>query len=111
MSGAGKVVVTQADRDAAAAYYYSAGGSPNVARTILAGEKDEWFRVQAFARFEAASTAEAVDMVREAVALCALVAKNTDWMPYPHCSEVDDAVRALSPKLADFLARHGGGDA
>lgn len=33
---------------------------------------------------------------REAMAL---VARNVDWVPHPHCSEVDDALRALAPKL------------
>jgi hypothetical protein len=52
-----EVKVTQADRDAAAAYYYSAGGSPSIAKAIRAGEKDTWFRVQAFARHRATATA------------------------------------------------------
>ena len=46
------VQVSQAAREAAAAYYYSAGGSPDIARDIRSGAKDGWFRVQAFARFE-----------------------------------------------------------
>lgn len=41
--------VEQADRDAAAAYYYSAGGSQKIATEIREGKKDDWFRVQAFA--------------------------------------------------------------
>lgn len=58
------VEVTQADRDAAAAYYYSAGGSPNVARDIREGRKDSWFRVQAFARHRiAAAQAERAAVV------------------------------------------------
>ena len=47
------IEVTQADREAAAAYYYSAGGSPNIARDIREGRKDNWFRVQAFPRHRA----------------------------------------------------------
>jgi hypothetical protein len=42
--------VTDADREAAAAYYYSAGGGSRIARLIREGHRDDWFRVQAFAR-------------------------------------------------------------
>lgn len=31
------------------------------------------------------------DPVTAALKLCA---KNVDWMPYPHCTQVDDALRA-----------------
>lgn len=41
--------VEQCDRDVAAAYYYSCGGSPKIAREIREGKKDDWFRVKAFA--------------------------------------------------------------
>ena len=42
--------VMQEDREAAAAYYYSAGGNSQIARLIREGHRDNWFRVQAFAR-------------------------------------------------------------
>jgi hypothetical protein len=50
MTEATEVEVTQADREEAASYYYSAGGSPSIAAEIRDGKKDTWFRVQAFAR-------------------------------------------------------------
>lgn len=49
--------VTQEDREAAA-YYYSAGGSPNIAREIREGRKDDGFRVQALAARGQAVTAK-----------------------------------------------------
>ena len=52
------VEVTQADRNAAADYYYSAGGAAEIAREIRAGKKDGWFRVQAFAHHRIEALAE-----------------------------------------------------
>lgn len=51
--------VTQADREAAADYYYSEGGSASIVGAIRDGEKDAWFRVQAFARHRQAALATA----------------------------------------------------
>jgi hypothetical protein len=48
---------TQEDREAAAAYYYSAGGNSQIARLIREGHRDNWFRVQAFARHRVAHSA------------------------------------------------------
>jgi hypothetical protein len=59
------IEVTQADREAAAAYYYSAGGSPNIARDIREGRKDSWFRVQAFARHRLAEREAVVKWLRK----------------------------------------------
>jgi hypothetical protein len=61
-----QIEVTQADRAEAAAYYYSAGGSPVIADAIRRGEKDGWFRVQAFARHRLAG----VKAMQEAAAKC-----------------------------------------
>ena len=55
--------ITQADRDAAAAYYYSAGGSPKIANEIREGKKDGWFRVQAFARHRIAAEEGKAELV------------------------------------------------
>jgi len=41
--------IKDCDREAAASYYYSCGGSPNIARDIRQGKKDDWFRVKQFA--------------------------------------------------------------
>lgn len=40
---------------------------------------------------ELAAERAKVEKLREALALCA---KNVDWMPYPNCVQVDDAIRA-----------------
>jgi hypothetical protein len=42
---------------------------------------------------------ETLAVLEQAWEAMALVARNVDWMPHPHCSEVDDALRALAPKL------------
>jgi hypothetical protein len=55
------------------------------------------------ARHEA--TAEALDTMREARVFLTLVAGNVDWMPHPHCSNVDDALRSLEPRLAAAIAK------
>ena len=61
--------ITQADRDAAAAYYYSAGGFPKIANEIREGKKDGWFRVQAFARHRIAADEGKAELVEAAEAL------------------------------------------
>lgn len=55
--------VIQADRDAAAAYYYSAGGSPTIRDAIKRGERDDWFRVQAFTRHRVALSTPPADLI------------------------------------------------
>lgn len=66
--------VMQEDREAAAAYYYSAGGNSQIARLIREGHRDNWFRVQAFARHReqathpaSADVAELVEAIKQAL--------------------------------------------
>jgi hypothetical protein len=51
------------------------------------------------------STAEALEAMREARVFLALVAGNVNWMPHPHCSNVEDALRSLAPRLTDAIAK------
>ena len=71
--------ITQADREAAAAYYYSAGGSPKIANEIREGKKDGWFRVQAFARHRIAAEEGKAELVEAAEALLHAVCGETGF--------------------------------
>jgi hypothetical protein len=51
------------------------------------------------------ATAEALEAMREARVFLALVAGNVDWMPHPHCSDVEDALRSLEPRLTAAIAK------
>ena len=51
------------------------------------------------------ATAEALEAMREARVFLALVAGNVDWMPHPHCSDVEDALRSLAPRLTAAIAK------
>jgi hypothetical protein len=55
--------ITQADRDAAASYYFSAGGSPDIRDAIRDRKKDEWFRVTKFSERGIKFTLHDVEMV------------------------------------------------
>lgn len=44
-----QIMVEAVDREAAAAYYYSAGGNQVIAKLIREGHRDNWFRVRDFA--------------------------------------------------------------
>ena len=85
--------ITQADRDAAAAYYYSAGGFPKIANEIREGKKDGWFRVQAFALHRIAAEEGKAELV-EALELAdaALRGANMD-------------IRFVEKKVSATLAR------
>jgi len=60
------VTVTQADREAAAAYVLENGNQQQWARFILAGSNDEGPTVQAFARHRIAATSAEIEALRVA---------------------------------------------
>lgn len=62
-----KAPVIQDGRDRAAAYYYSSGGPPSIVREIINGNRDGWFRVQAFAQYRLASQSELRDALQWAL--------------------------------------------
>jgi hypothetical protein len=92
-----QVQVTQADRDAANALATEICGCA----TPEQRKRD----VAAILAYRHTATADALEAMREARVFLALVAGNVDWMPHPHCSNVDDALRSLEPRLTAAIAK------
>lgn len=98
----GMTEVTKNDRVAAAAYYHSAGGNPNIARLIREGKKDEWFRVQAFARHRAWTEADARDTFN---LLCEMLSEHAGKPTVEgEAYKLADAARAPQPPAQRDLA-------